>query len=194
MIAVVDYGINETEELCYALRKLNINYVITRDEKEIARADKIIISNSSNIKKAIRKIHLFNLFSLLRIIKKPILGIALGMDLFCDNTDDGTACLGVIHSCLLCDTSELRGNDSSHMKRIKNLTDHKLFSEIRNEKFFFQDNFHFKKNDSTIAVLESDNDYSAAVIRENYFGVQFLPERSGEQGMKFIENFANLND
>ena len=73
MIAIIDYGINETNGLVKSLSELGAKFIVTRNERDIINCDKVIISNAPNLSKAIKRIHLFNLFSLLRFLKKPTL-------------------------------------------------------------------------------------------------------------------------
>ncbi len=191
MIGIIDYGINDTSELVKALTLLNIDFIKTRNEKDIIHCDKVIISDASNLSKAVKRIHLFNLFSLLRFLKKPTLGISLGMDLLCNKSNDGISCLGLFESDVINDTMTDAIITLPGMKKIEITKENKLFSNIKNgTQFYFTNNYHIDITDSTIAVAGGEDQYSAAIQKDNFYGVQFLPEKSGEQGYKVLKNFA----
>ena len=191
MIGIIDYGINDTSGLTKALTKLDIDFLKTRNEKDIIHCDKIIISDASNLSKAVKRIHLFNLFSLIRFLKKPTLGISLGMDLLCNKSNDGISCLGLIESDVMDDTIADAIITIPGMKKIEITKENKLFSNIESgTQFYFSNNYHIDITNSTIAVTSGENKYSAAIQKDNFYGVQFLPERSGEQGLQILKNFA----
>ena len=81
MISIIDYGAGNVASVANALETLNEKFVITSNEVEICRADKIIFPGVGEASFAIRHLHLLNLFSMMRMIKKPLLGICLGMQL-----------------------------------------------------------------------------------------------------------------
>lgn len=191
MIGIIDYGINDTSELTQILSSLNIDFIKTRNEKDIIRCDKIIISDASNLSKAIKRIHLFNLFSLLRFLKKPTLGISLGMELLCNKSNDGISCLGLIESDVINDTMTEAIIRIPGMKKIEITKENKLFSNIANgTQFYFTNNYHIDISDFTIAIADIKNPFSAAIQKDNFYGVQFLPEKSGEQGLQILKNFT----
>lgn len=187
MIGIIDYGLNNTSELTQMLTLLNIDFIKTRNEKEIIHCAKIIISDAPNLSKAVKRIHLLNLFSLLRFLKKPTLGISLGMDLLCNKSDEGTSCLGLIHSDVIHNTVD---DNYSKIKRVEITKENKLFSSINNrEEFYFENNYHINIVDSTIAVVLGENQFTAAIQEDNFYGVQFLPEKSGDNGAQILKNF-----
>ena len=96
MIALIDYGAGNTASVANTLTDLNADYVITNRESDICKADKIIFPGVGEASFAIRKLNLYNLINALRIIKKPFLGICLGMQLMCDESEEGNVkCLGI---------------------------------------------------------------------------------------------------
>lgn len=186
MIAVIDYGINDTGDLVKSLDKLNLKYLLTRNEKDILDCDRVIISNSSSIKKAIKKIHLFNLFSILRMQKKPILGIAHGMELLCEKTEEGISCLGLIPT----DTKTHAHQEVKWLK-VNQTSQSPLFKDIPNgSEFYFECSDHVGLVDTTIATSGPDDKYSAAIFKNQFYGIQFLPEKSGELGLQLLSNFV----
>ena len=193
MIAVIDYGINKTTDLLECLSKIGTEFIVTNNERDIINCDHVIIGDASNLSKAIKRIHLMNLFSLLRFLKKPTLGISLGMEILCNKSNDGISCLGLIESDVVNDLMNDAVINLPGMKSINIPKANKLFSNIKNgTEFYFANNYHVDISDETIATSGKHNLFSAAVQRDNFYGVQFLPEKSGEQGLKILKNFSQI--
>ncbi|PIQ07970.1 MAG: imidazole glycerol phosphate synthase subunit HisH [Ignavibacteriales bacterium CG18_big_fil_WC_8_21_14_2_50_31_20] len=191
MIAIIDYGINQTTDLTKALTLLGVEFIVTHNEKDIISSDKVIISDASNLSKAIKRIHLFNLFSLLRFLNKPTLGISLGMDLLCNKSNDGISCLGLIESDVISDIIKDVVITIPTMKKVEIIIENKLFENIKNgTEFYFSSNYHIDITNSTIAVAKGETKFSAAIQKDNFYGVQFLPEKSGDQGLQILKNFV----
>lgn len=191
MIAIIDYGINQTTDLTKALTLLGVEFIVTHNEKDIISSDKVIISDASNLSKAIKRIHLFNLFSLLRFLNKPTLGISLGMDLLCNKSNDGISCLGLIESDVISDIIKDVVITIPTMKKVEIIIENKLFENIKNgTEFYFSSNYHVDITNSTIAVAKGETKFSAAIQKDNFYGVQFLPEKSGNQGLQILKNFV----
>ncbi len=102
MIVLIDYGAGNVASVANALTALNQEYKISSNEFEICKADKIIFPGVGEASFAMRQLHMLNLFSVLRMIKKPILGICLGMQLMMEKSTEGdVACLGIFPGTVL---------------------------------------------------------------------------------------------
>lgn len=194
MIALIEYGAGNTASVSNALEEIGVDFIITNKETDISRSDKIIFPGVGEASSAVRRLHLLNLFSLLRVIKKPMLGVCLGMHILCDRSDEGDiSCLGVINC-------EAKKFDSEKIKvphmgwnKVKLTAQSKLFNEIEDETYFyFAHSFYLPKNDLTTSVCEHGIEFSASVEKDNFYGVQFHPEKSGEAGLKLLRNFVEL--
>ncbi len=96
MIAIIDYGIEKNHPFIGLLSELKIDVKINHSESEILRADKVILPNTTNISSVVKKLHLLNLFAMLRLCNKPMLGISVGMHLMSAYSKEGDlACLGI---------------------------------------------------------------------------------------------------
>jgi glutamine amidotransferase len=132
-----------------------------------------------------------NLFSLLRFLKKPTLGISLGMDLLCNKSNDGISCLGLIESDVVNDMINEAVINLPGMKSVNVTKTNELFSNIPNgSEFYFANNYHVDISDETIATAGESTLFSAAIQHENFYGVQFLPEKSGDIGLQILKNFS----
>ncbi|MGK9367757.1 imidazole glycerol phosphate synthase subunit HisH [Melioribacter sp. Ez-97] len=191
MIALIDYGAGNIQSVKNALDDLNVDYTVTNRESDILKCDKIIFPGVGEASFAIRKLHLLNLFTMLRVTKKPLLGICLGMQLLTAKSKEGdVCCLSVFNT-----TTEMF--DSSKVKvphmgwnKVEIIKDNPLFEGIENNSYFyFAHSFYVPYNENTIAVSEYGVKFSAAVAKNNFYGVQFHPEKSGERGIQILKNF-----
>ena len=178
MISIIDYGAGNVASVANALETLNEKFVITSNEVEICRADKIIFPGVGEASFAIKQLHMLNLFSMMRMIGKPLLGICLGMQLLCDSSKEGNvSCLGIFPT-----TGEKFDETKTkvpHMgwNKVKQIKESKLFNGITDEEYFY---------------FAHSIDFSASLEKDNFYGVQFHPEKSGDAGLKLLENFITL--
>lgn len=191
MIAVIDYGAGNIQSVVNALEDLKVDFVITNRESDLLKSEKIIFPGVGEASFAVKKLHLLNLFTMLRIIKKPLLGICLGMQILCDKSIEGNvACLGILNTTTqLFDSSKVK---VPHMgwNRVELIKDSKLFDAIENNSYFyFAHSYYVPLTDYTIAKSNYDVDFSAAFEKDNFYGVQFHPEKSGHNGIKLLRNF-----
>lgn len=194
MIALIEYGAGNTASVSNGLEELNVEHVITKNENEISNADKIIFPGVGEASSAVKRLHLLNLFSLLRVIKKPMLGICLGMHILCDRSEEGNvSCLGVVDA-------EAKKFDETKVKvphmgwnMVDIIKESKLFNNIDDKTYFyFAHSYYIPKNDSTIATAKHDLEFCSVLEKDNFYGVQFHPEKSGEAGLKLLRNFIEL--
>ncbi len=190
MIALIDYGAGNTASVANVLEELNCDFKITKREIDITRADRIILPGVGEASFAIRNLAMLNLVNLLRILKKPLLGICLGMQLLCEYTKEGNvAGLGVFPVTCEKFTEEVK---VPHMgwNDVELTSSNILFSGIKqSEKFYFANSFYVPNNEFTIATSFHGIEFSAAVCKNNFYGVQFHPEKSGEVGVQIVKNF-----
>jgi len=194
MIALIDYGAGNVASVANALTELNHKFIITNKEAEICNSDKVIFPGVGEASFAIRQLHLLNLFTVLRIVKKPFLGICLGMQLMADNSKEGeVTCLGIFPgTAQKFDSTKTKvphmgWNDISIIKQSN------LFHEIRSgEHFYFANSYYLPVNEFTTSTANNNIDFAASLEKDNFYGVQFHPEKSGDAGLKLLKNFIEL--
>jgi glutamine amidotransferase len=193
MIAIIDYGAGNVASVANAVTRLGFSFIITSDIHELVKAEKIIFPGVGEASFAVNRLHDNNLFGFLREIKKPMLGICLGMQLMCDHSDEGNVNgLGIFPlSVVRFKSSETKvphiGWNTVHYK-----PDNKLFKDIKQDEFFYFANSYYAPVDQlTTSVTENRISFSASLEKENYFGVQFHPEKSSVSGLKVLSNFIN---
>jgi glutamine amidotransferase len=194
MIALIDYGAGNVASVANALTELEEEFKITKNESEICRADKIIFPGVGEASFAIRQLHMLNLFSLLRIVKKPILGICLGMQLMADHSTEGdVTCLGIFHGAA--EKFDSTKTKVPHMgwNDIEITSKSKLFQSIKSgERFYFANSYYIPVNEYTTSITNNNIKFSSAMEKGNFYGVQFHPEKSGDAGLKLLKNFVEL--
>jgi len=194
MIAVIDYGAGNVASVANALTELKQNFKITNSENEILKSEKIIFPGQGEASYAVKQLHKLNLFTVLRICKKSMLGICLGMQLMADHSIEGNvACLGIFPG----STEKFDSSKSKvpHMgwNDVQFKKESKLFKGIRNgEKFYFAHSYYLPQSIFTTSVSDHSATFSASMETNNFYGVQFHPEKSGEAGMKLLRNFIAI--
>jgi glutamine amidotransferase len=191
MISVIDYGAGNVKSVRNVLDDLKVVYKVTNSEQEIYKSEKIIFPGVGEASFAMRKLYLTNLATMLRVTTKPLLGICLGMQLFADKSEEGdTCCLGIIPvTCIKYNDTKLK---VPHMgwNKVNVIMDSLLFEGIEDGAYFyFANSYYLPLCDYTIATSTYEAPFSAAIRKENFYGVQFHPEKSGEPGIKLLKNF-----
>ncbi len=178
-------------KLIYELDRLGATSIVTRDEAQILKTDKIIIPGSGEAFSAIKRLNMYNLGNVLKISKNPVLGISLGMEVLCEYSDEGNVfCLGCIPGEVKKLPSVKGANPLEYFATIVAVKDSPLLEGLcEEEKFYFRHAYYVPTGEETVAVLKKDRNISAVIQNNNYYGVQFFPERSGDAGKKVLENF-----
>jgi glutamine amidotransferase len=192
MITIVDYGNTDATELSEFIKDINSAIVISANEPDIMRGDKLILPHCKDISLSIKKLHFLNLFSILRIIKKPILGIGTGMHLMTKSfKDKNAACLGCFP--VECESKDQQETNITEMKPINIIKESKLLNGISKEdKFCFESNCFIPSNEYTTSTAHIDGKITSSLEKDLLFGVQFNPEHSGEAGLKILKNFLTI--
>ena len=195
MIAIVDLN-GDYERLTALVEKLGEQAVVTKSELKILKADKIIIPGSGVAFRAIRDLNLYNLGQIIKMYKKPVLGISLGMEILCEYSEEGKIfCLGCIPGKVIKFTSNQNALTLEHFSKIEITKKCPLLEGVREEdEFYFRHNYFVPAIGETCATIAAENNASAAVHKNNFWGVQFFPERSGQPGEIVLENFLKLEE
>jgi glutamine amidotransferase len=194
MIAIIDYGAGNVASVANAVEKLGKEFVITNNEMSICRSDKIIFPGVGEASFAIKQLHLLNLFSFIRMIKKPMLGICLGMQLMCEYSEEGnTGCLGIFPGRNEKFDSRLEKVPHMGWNEVVKTKNSRLFEGIKdNEFFYFAHSYFLPINENTTSKAVHGTEFAASLEKDNFYGVQFHPEKSGEAGLKLFNNFIEL--
>ncbi len=194
MIAIIDYGAGNVASVANAVKQVTGNFLVTKRELDICRADKIILPGVGEASFAMRQLSLVNISNLLRIIKKPLLGICLGAQLLCDKSEEGNVpCLGIFP--LTVTQFKQEGLKIPHMgwNQVNIIKQSRLFEGIADgENFYFANSYYIPDSEYTSGKTEYGITFASAIEKNNFYGVQFHPEKSGEAGARIIRNFIEL--
>ena len=192
MLTIIDYNLGGVTKVADVLSGSGINFKITKNENDIISSERIILPGNEEAFTAVKKLHLLNLFTVLRIVKKPVLGIGLGMQLLSEYSKEGdVACLGKfpgIVNKFNMDGSIVPFKGNFKVKVIKEST---LFNGMEeNAEFFFCNSYYLAESEYTIATSINGIPFSASIQKDNFYGVQFHPEESGDSGLQLLQNFS----
>jgi imidazole glycerol-phosphate synthase subunit HisH len=197
MVAIIKYNAGNIRSVLYALDRIGVEAVWTDDPAVIRSAERVIFPGVGEASSAMAYLREKGLDEVLTSLEQPVLGICLGLQLFCkDSTENNTTCLGVFDSvsCLRFESGEAR-HKVPHMgwNTLQNLKS-PLFEGIEPEEYvYFVHSFYAENSSHAIAQCQyADVAFSAALQRDNYYAVQFHPEKSGKTGQKILQNFCGI--
>ena len=188
-VAIIDYGAGNTQSVKYALNSIGCEGFLTSDEEEIKTSDKVIFPGVGEASSAMGKLKSFGLDTIIPRLTQPVLGICLGMQLMCDYSEEGNT------SCLKIFSTDVKKFDISlkvpqiGWNTISNLKG-QLFNDVsENEYMYLVHSYYVPLINETTAVSEYGVKYSTAIKKDNFIGVQFHPEKSGDIGELILKNF-----
>ena len=191
-IAIIDYGAGNVQSVLFALERLGFEGIVTNDWNTIKTADKVIFPGVGEASSAMKMLQESGLDVLIPTLKQPVLGICLGMQLMCKHSEEGnTNGLGIFDVNVVKFSQEVKvpqmgWNTIYNLKTI-------LFEGIKeNEFMYLVHSFYAPLSENTIATTNYELEYSTALQRDNFYGVQFHPEKSGIFGEQILKNFLNL--
>ena len=203
MIAIIDYGVGNLFSLQASLKKIGVPAILTKDESEIAAADKIILPGVGAFEDAAKKLRSSGLADV--ILKevsagKPIMGICLGMQLLFEKSyefgcHDGLGLIkGEVRPLSEIIPADLKIPQMGWNKLDIKKPDCPIFKYTGdNDYVYFVHSYYGVCHDeSLLASTEYGAEATAAVWRGNVFGCQFHPEKSGEVGLKMLRAFAEI--
>lgn len=193
MIAIIDYGAGNITSIKNLLNLLNIEPCISSDILTLKNADKIIFPGVGNAEYAMHQLNQLKLVDFIRNYQKPFLGICLGLQLMCEYSEEGNiSCLGIIPA----KVKKFPNKEIiPHMgwNNVNFKKNSPLFFNIPNDSdFYFVHSFYVEDNSYCIANTHYILDFCSAIQKNNFYGVQFHPEKSSELGKRMIQNFLNL--
>jgi len=195
MIAIIDYDAGNIRSVGNALERLGAEYELTADPARILAADKVILPGVGNAAAAMARLQERGLYGLIKSLRRPVLGICVGMQLMCRDSEEGPVQGLGIFDAHVRRFPEAPGVKIPHMgwNALGNL-DSKLFRGMDGGTFvYFVHSYRADLCPDTIATCRyGDGLFSAALKYENFYGTQFHPEKSGSAGAAILQNFIAL--
>jgi glutamine amidotransferase len=191
-IIIINYGAGNIKSIQFAFKRLGYNAVLSNNPSEIINADKVIFPGVGEASSAMSKLKQSRLDTLIPTLKQPVLGICLGMQLMCHYTEEGdTNGLGIFN------VNVKRFSNAVKVPQMGWNTIHNLksdlFKDINDGDYMYLVHSYYAENcNQAIATTNYDLEYASALENDNFFGVQFHPEKSGKVGEQLLRNFLKL--
>ncbi|MGC4034847.1 MAG: imidazole glycerol phosphate synthase subunit HisH [Chitinophagaceae bacterium] len=195
-LTIIKYNAGNIQSVLYALERIGVSAIVTDDIEQIQKADKVIFPGVGEASTAMNYLKERNLDVLIKSLKQPVLGICLGLQLMCKYSEENdTACMGIFDE----KVKLFKPMQDSGVKvpqigwnTIYDLQT-KLFAEVAENSYcYFVHGYYAASGKHTIATTDYVQPYSSALHRNNFYGVQFHPEKSATTGEKIIKNFLSL--
>jgi len=192
-VVLIKYNAGNIQSVLYALERIGIAATVTDDHDAITAADKVVFPGVGEARSAMDSLKEKNLDSLIRRLKQPVLGICVGMQLLCQHSQErNTQGLGIF------DVKVKRFPDGSvkipqigwndiynlHSSLFEGLPEHSYIYNVHS--------YYAELSKQTIATADYGLSYSAALHKDNFYGVQFHTEKSAQVGEQVLKNFIEL--
>lgn len=191
-IVIIDYGAGNVKSIEFAINRLGYSIVLSNNIEVIRNADKVIFPGVGEANSAMQMLKKSRLDELIPTLKQPVLGICLGMQLMCNHTEEGnTKGLGIF------DVNVKRFSNTVKVPQmgwntIKNLRSNVFKSIDENAYMYLVHSYYAEYCKQAIAVTHYEKAYTSALQYQNFYGVQFHPEKSSSTGEQLLKNFLEL--
>jgi imidazole glycerol-phosphate synthase subunit HisH len=195
-LVIIKYNAGNIQSVLYALERIGMTATVTDNVELIRKADKVIFPGVGEASTAMNYLKERQLDSVIKNLQQPVLGICLGMQLMCKYSEENdTACLGIF------DEQVMRFNpaagEGEKVPQIgwNNIYDLKtgLFSGLAQDSYcYFVHGYYAALGEHTIATTDYVLPYSSGLHRDNFYGVQFHPEKSAAAGEQILKNFIGM--
>ncbi|CAN5465864.1 imidazole glycerol phosphate synthase subunit HisH [soil metagenome] len=196
-LIIVKYNAGNIQSVLYALERISVEALVTDDHEKIKAADKVIFPGVGEASSAMRYLKERGLDEVLKNLKQPVLGVCLGMQLMCKYSEENdTECLGIFDEQVKRFSPPLE-NGGIKVPQIgwNNIYDLKtdLFKGLADNSYcYFVHGYYAALGEHTIATTDYVQAYSSGLNRDNFYGVQFHPEKSAQVGERILKNFIEL--
>jgi glutamine amidotransferase len=195
-LVIIKYNAGNIQSVLYALERIGVEALVTDDPSTIKSADKVIFPGVGEASSAMRYLQEHKLDTVIKDLQQPVLGICLGMQLMCTYSEENdTNCLGIFEE----KVRLFSPNSKEPLKvpqigwnNIYNLQT-PLFANLPGNSYcYFVHGYYASLGAHTIATADYVQPYSAALHTNNFYGVQFHPEKSAKVGEQILKNFLSL--
>jgi glutamine amidotransferase len=192
-LAIIKYNAGNIQSVSFALERLAVDFEITDDPEKIRNADKVLFPGVGEASTTMAYLKEKKFDKLIISLKQPVLGICLGMQLLCKHSEENnTDCLGIF------DEPVKRFIPKADMKvphmgwNQLTLSDGWLDPSLENKNVYFIHSFYVPVNPLTSAITEYIQPFSAAMQKNNFYAVQFHPEKSAQAGELVLKSFLKI--
>ena len=191
-LIIIDYGAGNIKSIQFAFKRLGVDAILSNNIDEIKAADKVIFPGVGEASSAMKMLQESGLDKIIPTLKQPVLGICLGMQLMCNFSEEGnTKGLGIFDVEIkrfsnAVKVPQMGWNTVSNLKSA-------LFTGVKEKEFMYLVHSFYAKNcKECIATTTYETAYAAALQKDNFYGVQFHPEKSSLAGEQLLKNFLAL--
>ncbi len=194
-VVIIKYNAGNIESVSNAIKRLGVEPIVTANHDEIRSADKVIFPGVGEAKNTMEHLTNSGLGELIKSLNQPVLGICLGLQLMCAHSEEGDVeCLGIF-------SEEVKRFEPKLGREFVDKVPHvgwntitgvqkPLFSPcLENEYVYYVHSYFATLGEHTVATSSYINSFSAALHRDNFYAMQFHPEKSGSVGEKMLSNF-----
>lgn len=191
-VAVITYNAGNIRSVAFALERLGADFILTDSVEEIKRADKVIFPGVGEARSTMQYLKSRKLDLLIKDLKQPTLGICLGMQLMCRHSEENdTACLGIFdENVIRFDSGDLK---VPHMgwNTIEKTKDW-LAPALEKSYVYFVHSYFVPLNSCTTSETTYGLSFSASMRKDNFYAVQFHPEKSADAGILVLNSFLGV--
>jgi glutamine amidotransferase len=192
-VVLIKYNAGNIQSVLYALERIGVTATVTDDHEQIRSADKVLFPGVGEAFSAMQSLKEKNLDKVIKELKQPVLGICVGLQLLCKHSEErNTQGLGIFDV-------EVKKFPQAGWKipqigwnDIYNLQTDLFMGVMENSYVYFVHSYYAELSEWTIATVDYVVEYSAALQKDNFYGVQFHTEKSAETGEKILKNFIAL--
>ena len=195
-VVIIKYNAGNIQSVLFALERIGIQATVTDNAALIKAADKVIFPGVGEASTAMKYLKEKKVDKLIVSLTQPVLGICLGMQLLCSTSEENnTTCLGVFENVqvrrFVADKKKLKIPQIG-WNTISNLQSD-LFANVPDNSYsYFVHGYYAEQSDYTIATTDYVQPYSSALKKDNFYGVQFHPEKSAAVGEQILKNFLAI--
>lgn len=191
-IVIINYGAGNIQSIKFAIKRLGFEAILSDEGAEIRTADKVIFPGVGEASSAMQKLRASELDKVIPTLKQPVLGICLGMQLLCNSSEEGnTKGLGIFDVDVVKFSNRVKVPQIG-WNQISNLKSGLFEGISENEFMYLVHSFYAPLCKEAIAISEYGIQYASALQKDNFYGVQFHPEKSSTAGEQILKNFINL--
>lgn len=194
-IVIIKYNAGNIFSVDSAMKRLNVDAIVTDDIELIRKADKVIFPGVGEASTTMNYLRSTGLDKVIKDLKQPVLGICLGMQLMCKHSEEGnTDCLNIFDVDVKRFISQKHEDKIPHMgwNTITDVKNPLFDTSLENQYVYFVHSYYVPINSNTAATTDYILPFSAALHSENFYATQFHPEKSGSVGEYILTNFLKL--